>query len=120
MWPRDAVPFHAGVVLIDLVGGLLVAGYVLAAVAALARTGGLDRARLLVAEGAVLGLSFKTAGTLLKTLEIHTWEQIGMFGAVLALRVVLKQLFVWEKWRVERGSPTAPPSPGRRRAESTS
>jgi hypothetical protein len=59
-----------------------------------------------------LGLSFKTAGTLLKTLELRTWEQIMMFGAILALRVVLKQLFVWEKVRVERGATSAPPSGG--------
>ena len=110
MWPRDVLPLHAGVVLIDLVGGLFVAGYVLAAVVTLVRTGAVSQARLLVAEGAVLGLSFKTAGTLLKTLEIHTWEQIGTFEAVLALRVVLKQLFVWEKGRVERRTVSAPPT----------
>lgn len=113
MWPRDALPFHAGVVLIDLIGGLFVVGYALAAAVALLRTGAVSQARLLVAEGAVLGLSFKTAGTLLKTLEIHTWERIGMFGAVLALRVVLKQVFVWEQGRVERRSTTIPPSAGR-------
>lgn len=109
MWPRDVLPFHAGVVVIDLIGGLFVVGYALAAVAAVVRTGAVSQARMLVAEGAVLGLSFKTAGTLLKTLEVHTWGQIGMFGAVLALRVVLKHLFVWEKGRVERGTPAAPP-----------
>lgn len=102
MWPRDGLPFHGGVVLIDLIGGLLVAAYVLAAVLTLLRSGALAHARLLVAEGAVLGLSFKTAGTLLKTLELHTWQQIGMFGAILTLRVILKRLFVWEKVRVER------------------
>jgi uncharacterized membrane protein len=110
MRPPDAPPFHAGVVLIDLVGGLFVVGYVLAAVVALARTGAVARARLLVAEGAVLGLSFKTAGTLLKTLEVHTWDQIGMFGAVLALRVVMKRLFVWEKGRLGRSGNSAPPT----------
>lgn len=102
MWPPDVQPLHAGVVLIDLVGGLMVVGYVIAALLALMRAGEVGQARLLVAEGAVLGLSFKTAGTLLKTLEIHTWEQILMFGAVLTLRVALKQLFEWEKVRVER------------------
>jgi uncharacterized membrane protein len=109
MWPRDLLPFHAGVVLIDLIGGLLVVAYALAAVVALLRTRSVAHARLLVAEGAVLGLSFKTAATLLKTVELHTWDQIGMFGAVLALRVVLKQLFVWEKGRVQgRRAPTPP------------
>jgi uncharacterized membrane protein len=110
MWPRDVLPFHAGVVLIDLIGGLLVVGYVAAAVVALVRTGAVGHARLLVAEGAVLGLSFKTAGTLMKALEVHTWDQIGLFGAVLALRVVLKQLFEWEKGRVGRANTSAPPT----------
>ncbi|MBN9120255.1 MAG: DUF1622 domain-containing protein [Planctomycetes bacterium] len=109
MWPRDVPPFHGGVVLIDLVGGLLIVGYVAAAVLALVCTGSVGQARLLVAEGAVLGLSFKTAGTLLKTVEIHTWEQIGMFGAVLALRIVLKQLFVWEQGRVRGRRASSPP-----------
>lgn len=105
MWPRDAAPLHAGAVLIDLVGGLLVAAYAVAAAARLPRAGGVARARRLVAEGAVLGLSFKTAGTLLTAMELHTWGQIGMFAAVLALRVVLKRLFVWEKSRVDPGRP---------------
>jgi len=109
MGPRDVLVFHNGVVLIDLIGGLLVAGYAAAAVRILLRTGAVARARLLVADGAVLGLGFKTAGTLLKALEVHTWDQIGMFGAVLAVRVVLKRLFKWERARVERGRTAAPP-----------
>ena len=94
MWPRDVSPLHGGVVLIDFIGGLLVTAYAAAAVVALVRTGAVAHARLVIAEGAVLGLSFKTAGTLLKALEIHTWDQIGLFGVVLVLRIVLKQLFV--------------------------
>lgn len=102
MWPRDVLPLHTAVILIDLIGGLLVFGYVFAALMALLRSGTAVEVRLLVAEGALLGLSFKTAGTLLKTLELHTWQQIGTFAAILALRVILKQLFVWEKGRFER------------------
>jgi hypothetical protein len=58
----------------------------------------------------MLGLSFKAAGTLLKTLELHTWGQIAMFGAVLSLRVVLKRLFEWEKGRIGRADTSAPPT----------
>jgi uncharacterized membrane protein len=101
MLPVEQALFHGGVILIDLIGGLLVVAYALAGVVALVRTRSLAQARLLVAEGAVFGLSFKTAGTLMKTLELHTWDQIMMFGAVFTLRVVLKQLFVWEKSRVQ-------------------
>jgi uncharacterized membrane protein len=102
MWPPDLLTNHTVVVLIDFIGGLLLVASVVAAVVALLRTGCVTEARLLVAEGAVLGLSFKTAGTLLRTLDLRTWEQILMFGVVLTLRVVLKQLFVWEKGRVQR------------------
>lgn len=49
------------------------------------------------------GLSFKTAGTLLNTLEIHTRAQIATFG------VVLKQPFVRGKRRVQGHRASAPP-----------
>jgi uncharacterized membrane protein len=94
--------FHTGVLLIDLFSALLVAAYAVAALNALLRGGGISRARLLVAEGAVLGLSVKVAAALLKTLEIRSWDQILMFAAIFALRTVLKQLFVWEKAHVCR------------------
>src|SRR3989304_3533112 len=97
MWNPEAGFFHTGVLLIDLVAAAVVAGYVAAAMFKLARGGGVDEAQLLVAEGAVLGLSFKVAATLLKTLELHTWNQILMFAAIFAMRTVLKQLFLWEK-----------------------
>lgn len=96
----DTFPLHSIVVLIDLVGALLMMPYIVFALTIVLRTGAIGRARILVAEGAILTLSFKTAGTLMKTLELHTWNQILTFGAILALRVILKQLFVWEKSRV--------------------
>ncbi len=102
MWPRDLLSVHAGVLVSDLIGGLLIVGYALAAVVALVRGRSLTQARLLVAEGAVFGLSFKVAGTLLKTVELHTWEQIGLLATVLVLRTILKQLFVWEKRQLQR------------------
>jgi uncharacterized membrane protein len=103
MWNPETGFFHTGVLLIDLVAALVVAGYVATAMVKLARGCGVDEARLLVAEGAVLGLSFKVAATLLKTLEIHTWDQILMFAAIFAMRTILKQLFLWEKQQVRPG-----------------
>ena len=97
----ERLHFHAGVLVIDLIGAVLIVGYVLAALVALVRGRSVADARLLVAEGAVFGLSFKLAGTLLKTLELHTWEQILLFGTVLVLRTVLKRLFTWEKQRLQ-------------------
>lgn len=104
MFPPEWLGPHLGVVLIDLVGGLLIVAYVVAAGVALLRGRGVVRARLLAAEGATLGLSFKVAGTLLKTIELHTWEQILMFCVILALRVLLKRLFVWEAQRLRRSA----------------
>ena len=97
----ERLQFHAGVLVIDLIGAVLIVGYVLAALIALVRGRSVADARLLVAEGAVFGLSFNLAGTLLKTLELHTWEQILLFGTVLTLRTVLKRLFAWEKQRLQ-------------------
>jgi uncharacterized membrane protein len=97
MWNPEAGLFHTGVLLVDLVAAVVVAGYAAAAMVKLARGCGVTRARLLIAEGAVLGLSFKVAATLLGTLEIHTWDQILMFAAIFAMRTILKQLFLWER-----------------------
>ena len=82
---------HAVAVLIEAAGSVLLVGFVLAAGGALLRGGGLERARLLIAEGAVLALSFKTGATLLKTIDLPTWDRIAAFAAVLALRTVLKR-----------------------------
>jgi uncharacterized membrane protein len=90
---------------IEFIGALLIIGYILAAIISLARTGNITRARLVVADGVITGLSFKLAGTLLKTIELHTWQQILMFVAIFALRTVLKQLFTWERARLQRVKP---------------
>lgn len=99
----ERLQFHVGVLIIDLVGAVVIVGYVLVALIALVRGRSVADARLLVAEGAVFGLSFKLAGPLLMTLELHTWEQILMFGTVLILRTILKSLFTWEKQRLRTG-----------------
>ncbi len=93
MWPGPLPSWHDGAVLIDLLGALLIVGYDGAAIVALLRGRSILQARLLVAEGAVFGLSFKVAGALLTALELPTWRQLGMFATVLALRTLLKQLF---------------------------
>ena len=84
---------HAVAALIEAAGSALLVGFVLAACGVLARGGGPERARLVVAEGAVLALSFKTGATLLKTLDLPSWEQIAAFAAILALRTALKRAF---------------------------
>ena len=90
---------------IEAAGSALLVGYVLAALLALARQHGLERCRLLLADGAVFSLGFKTAASLLKTLELNTWHQIGAFAAVLTLRTVLKRAFAAEKASLPHTTP---------------
>ena len=87
-------------ILIEFAGALLIVGYILAALYTLVRTGSIVRARLIAADGAITGLSFKLAGTLLKTLLIHTWSQILLFVVIFALRTALKRFFTWERARL--------------------
>src|SRR2546421_6719196 len=90
----------AWVVIIEFIGALLIVAYVVAAIISLLRHGNVAQARLLVADGAITGLSFKLAGTLLKTIELRTWQQILMFSAIFALRTFLKRFFIWEHTRL--------------------
>lgn len=94
--------------LIELAGGLVIVGYVLYALALLFRSRSIEQARLVVADGALAGLSFKVAATLLKTMELHTWEQLFLFSITLAIRTLLKMLFTWEKARLESGKDLLP------------
>jgi hypothetical protein len=77
--------------LIEFGGALVIAFYVGLAGRALLRGGAPLAARALVSEGLVAGLSLKTAATLLKTIELASWDQIGMLVAVLALRLFVKR-----------------------------
>ncbi|WP_216320719.1 DUF1622 domain-containing protein [Deinococcus aestuarii] len=106
--------------LVELAGSLYLLGYVGAALLALLRgppASRLEHARLLIADGVIASLSFKVAATLLKILEVQTWNQIGLFAATLALRTLLKRFFTWERRQLTRGqgmvaAPVPPPPPG--------
>jgi uncharacterized membrane protein len=87
--------------IIEFIGALLIIGYMFAALVVLVRTRNVIAARLLAADGALAGLNFKLAGTLLKTVALHTWQQILMFVAILALRQVLGHIFTWERERLQ-------------------
>ena len=82
---------------IEAAGSLLLVGYVVAALLALATRHGLESCRLLLADGAVFSLGFKTGASLLKTLELNSWHQISAFLALLTLRTILKRAFVAKK-----------------------
>ena len=88
--------------IIEFIGGLFIIGYLLAALILLLQRRDIRRARLLITDGIIYALSFKVAGTLLKAIELRTWQQIWMFVAILALRTVLKQVFTWERTKLGR------------------
>jgi len=55
------------------------------------------KARRLVATGCLMGLNFKLAATLLKTVLVVSGSQVGMLAFVIGLRTVLKWTFVRER-----------------------
>lgn len=83
-------------VLTDLVGSVVLIAYVLAGLWTLRRRD-LVGAQLQVADGILFALTFKTAATLLRTSELSTWPQIGMFVAIFALRQVLGRVIRAER-----------------------
>ena len=104
---------EAGIALIEFAGALLIVGYCIAGLVELARSRDPAAARLLVIEGSLWGLSLKTAASLLKTIEIHSWEQIAAFTAILALRTLVKRVMTWEETHLRgpaetRGRPRVP------------
>ena len=82
-------------VVIEFGGGLLVIHGCLRGLVRLVvgrgRRDAIVEARLVVADGIVAALGFKTAATLLKTIELRSWDAILMFCVVLALRTLIKQ-----------------------------
>ncbi len=93
----SAAPVCAAV--IETAAGLLLAGYCAAAFWSVAARRKVDQARVFIAEGALTALSFIVCATLLKTLLLRSWQQIGIFGSVFCLRLVLKKVFAAESAR---------------------
>ena len=79
---------------IDFLGALIIVAHAVRAVGLVLRERqAIDRAKLLVAHGALTGLDCKLAATLLKTMTLLDWHQIGMFAALYAIRFLIKQAF---------------------------
>ncbi len=93
----DAHWIALGGTLIGLAAAIVIGFHVLWALVALLRRQGTDRARLIVAEGVLAALSLSVAGTLLATIALQTWTQLGAFVFVYALRTMLKRVFAWER-----------------------
>jgi uncharacterized membrane protein len=94
--------FRAWIAVIQFGAAVLIAGYAAAAVATLVRTRNVERARLVMADGVVTGLSVLVIGALLRMIILESWQDIGLFAVTLGLRTLLKQLFVWEEAHIAR------------------
>ena len=98
-------------VLIEFGGALLIVFGCVRGLARLAAGSGrrtaIVGARLAVADGIVAGLGFKTAATLLRTIELRSWNAILMFCAVLALRTLVKQALQREEQQLRTQPTTA-------------
>ncbi len=88
---------------VELSSNLVLFGYIVAALLALLRGADLLRARLLVADGILFALNLKVVATLLRTMELTTWSQIGLFVAVFVLRTALKRAITWERTQLREG-----------------
>lgn len=90
------------VLAIEFAGSLWVARGVVDALVALARGRSLEAARVALTDAAIAGLSLKAAASLLRTLEVRTWDQILAFAAILALRTALKHVLASDRARAVR------------------
>lgn len=82
--------------LIETAAGVVLVGYCAAGFVSVLVRRDVERARGLVAEGALTALGFIVCATLLKTLLLISWQQIGIFACVLSLRTVMKRIFAAE------------------------
>lgn len=54
------------------------------------------RVRLDLAQGIALALEFKLGGEVLRTVVVRQWAELGILGAIIALRAALTFLIHWE------------------------
>lgn len=52
--------------------------------------------RLELAQGIALALEFKLGGEVLRTVVVREWTELGILGAIIALRAALTFLIQWE------------------------
>ena len=55
-----------------------------------------DAIRLELAQGIALALEFKLGGEVLRTVVVRDWAELGILGAIIALRAALTVLIHWE------------------------
>lgn len=64
--------------------------------------------RLELAKGIALALEFKLGGEVLRTVQARDWNEIGILGAIIALRAALTLLLHWEISLEEKKPSDAP------------
>jgi hypothetical protein len=79
--------------IIEFAGAIIVSFHALLAAPKLLQDKGIWAARQTMAQGAIAGLDFKLAATLLKILTLAQFQQLGIFAATVILRLVLKKSF---------------------------
>lgn len=84
---------------LQAVAGLLVAGFVGAAMVGPVRRADVGRARALVADGVLSALALMLPAAVFCALWVRTWDEIGAFAVVLGMRILVKRLFLWERSR---------------------
>ncbi|GEM_PF-825035 len=100
----EASILHAFCLVIDVASAAVILGYCTVAFINAIRSGTATEAQGIVARGALLGMSIKLLGTALKTIEVQTWNQIGLFAVIFCLRIILKRIFQLEAKIAVRGS----------------
>jgi hypothetical protein len=96
--------FNSFVLSIDILSSLVTFGYCCAGFVVFLTQRNRNSARMLVANGALLGMNIKLVGAFLKTMELQTWNQLALFVTILALRTVLKKVFKNQKLISTTGS----------------
>ena len=54
-----------------------------------------ERMRIELAEGIALALEFKMGGEVLRTVVVREWSELGILGAIIALRGLMTFLIHW-------------------------
>lgn len=85
---------HLGIIVSELAGIMVLIITAGKAVAAYFRRD--TRIRLHLAQGIALALEFKLGSEVLRTVVARDWTELGILGAVIALRGVLTLLLHWE------------------------
>ncbi|HLH22788.1 MAG TPA: DUF1622 domain-containing protein [Chloroflexota bacterium] len=98
----DWLGIRAWIVVIQLGGALAITGYAAKALVTLVRARSVEEARLVMADGVIVGLTVLVVATLLKTIVLQSWTDIGLFAVTLGLRTLLKRLFAWEEAQLRR------------------